>query len=309
MNINQDNINSFLNKYISFVDKVSFKYNYPSNIKHLLYLIVPAFIIKYGISNEMTILKCFEFIKIYIKPSDDKFVVASFNRVLKRNSSNYFTDKYIVLNEFDKASLPNLIDSIVHEFNHAVNSINNEVSYDEKTIKVRTGLSYLIYDRKTLKFISKSKEVALEETINTEQTEEIINIINSFNNYKIDNIEFSNMLFALKNEIKDSTYTSNAYSFQSYICDILMKNKTFTPTISNLRFKGLVEDVSALFDNVIGRRGSYKKLNELLEEIYSLQIKYSKSLLFKKLILNKLKKKANMVLSLIQEYDSKCIYK
>lgn len=308
MNIEQENINQFLEKYITFVDRISNKYNYQDNIRHLLYLIVPGFVIKYGISNESTVLKCFEDIVIHISGTENQVVTASFNRTLYY-SSGYYTDKYIVLNEYKKASLTNLIDSIVHEYNHAINSINNEISYDEKYIKVRTGLGFLVYDKKTLKFISKSKESYLEEIINTEQTEEIINIINSFGVYRINNVEFSNMLYALKNEIKSPTYVSNAYYFQSFICDNLMKNKTFTPTISNLRFKGFVENIPELFDDVIGRKGSYIHFCGLLEEIYNLEIKYSKASLFKKFIFNKLRKKSFEVISLIEEYDSKCIYK
>ena len=44
--MNQDNINDFLSKYISFTNNLSNKYNYPDNINHVLYLIIPAFIIK-----------------------------------------------------------------------------------------------------------------------------------------------------------------------------------------------------------------------------------------------------------------------
>lgn len=309
MTLNQANINNFLNKYISFVDDVSYRYRYEDNIRHLLYLIVPAFVLKYDVSNESVVLKCFENVPVYISGTEDKMVTASFNRTLRSNDSSYSTSKYVVLNEYREASLTNLIDSIVHEYNHAVNSINNEIVFDDKVIKLRTGLSYLIYDRNSLKFLGKSKEIFLEEVINTEQTEEIINIINSFNSFSIDSLEFNNMLFALKNEIKDSKYTSNAYYFQSYICDALMKNKTFTPTISNLRFKGFVESIPSLFDDVIGNDGSYKRLNLLLEEVHDLESKYIKGGIFKKMILNKLRKKAMEVISLIEEYDSKCIYK
>ena len=88
-----------------------------------------------------------------------------------------------------------------------------------------------------------------------------------------------------------------------------MKNKTFTPTINNLRFKGFVEDIPNLFDNVIGRDGSYKELNDLLTSIYELEIKYMKSVLFKKRILNKIRIKTKEVVNLIKEYDEKCIFK
>jgi len=310
MNLTQENINEFLNKYINFVDDISFKYKYEENIRHLLYIVIPAFVIKYGINNENVVLKCFENVRIHISKIENKVITASFNRVLKKNSSGcYYTDKHISLNDYKNASLTGLLDSIIHEYNHAMNSINNEITYDDKFIKVRTGLSFLIYDKQTLKFVKKSKEIFLEEIINTEQTEEIMNIINSFNDFNIHNVEFNNMLFALKNEIKGDKYISNAYYFQSFICEALMKNKTFTPTMSNLRFKGFVESIPSLFDDVIGKEGSYFHLCKLLEEIYDLEIKYSKSLFFKNRVLAKLKKKVFEIIGLIEDYDSKCIYK
>ena len=310
MNLTQDNINEFLNKYIDFVDDISFKFKYEDNVRHLLYVIIPAFIIKYGINNENSVLKCFDTVRIHINKVENKVITASFNRTLRKDSDgSYYTNKYISLNDYKNASLTGLLDSIIHEYNHAMNSINNEITYDDKFVKIRTGLSFLIYDRKTLNFIKKSKEVFLEEIINTEQTEEIMNIINSFNKFNIYNVEFNNMLFALKNEIKGDKYISNAYYFQSFICEALMKNKTFTPTMSNLRFKGFVESIPSLFDDVIGNEGSYFRLCKLLEEIYDLEIKYSKSVIFKNRILAKLKNKAYEVIALIEDYDSKCIYK
>lgn len=309
MILTQDNINSFLNKYITFVNKISDYYNYDNNIRHLLYLIVPGFVAKYGISNEKSILVCFEKVRIYISGTEDNTVTATFNRILRRNGNNYYTEKYVVLNQYKKASFTNMFDNIIHEFNHAVNSLNNEISLDDKYIKLRTGLCYLVYDRKNMKFLYKSNESFLEEVINTEQTEEIINIINSFGNYTIENVEFNNTLHVLKNEIVGNNYISDSYAFQSLVCDILMKNKTFYPTISNLRFKGFVNDIPIMFDGIIGKNGSYQYLNVLLKKIYNLQIKYSKSLFFKKIILNKIKLKAQELLSIIKEYDNKCIYK
>lgn len=309
MILTQDNINSFLNKYITFVNKISDYYNYDNNIRHLLYLIVPGFVAKYGISNEKSILVCFEKVRIYISGTEDNTVTATFNRILRRNGNNYYTEKYVVLNQYKKASFTNMFDNIIHEFNHAVNSLNNEIILDDKYIKLRTGLCYLVYDRKSMRFLYKSNESFLEEVINTEQTEEIINIINSFGNYTIENVEFNNTLHVLKNEIVGNNYISDSYAFQSLVCDILMKNKTFYPTISNLRFKGFVNDIPIMFDGIIGKNGSYQYLNVLLKKIYNLQIKYSKSLFFKKIILNKIKLKAQELLSIIKEYDNKCIYK
>ncbi len=308
MNLNQENINSFLDKYISFVDSLSDEYQYDANIRHLLYVIVPAFIYKYGVNNEAAILNCFKEIKIYVNGTYDKIVTATFSRSLKKNRDGYYTDKFIVINNYSSSSLPELIDNIVHEFNHAVNSINNEIFYDDKNIFVRTGLCTLIYD-KNMDFIKKSDENCLEEILNTSETEEIIDIINSFGKYSIDNTELANMFYALNGELGGNNYESDAYAYQKYICTNLINNKTFTPTIKNLRFKGFISDIPKLFDDVIGVEGSYDKLNKILTEMHTLIIKYSRSSMFKKFILNKINDKASYVTKLIDEYDQKCIFR
>jgi len=309
MDIDKIDINNFLNKYIDFVNNISNKFRYDNNIKHLLYVIVPAFIIKYDIKNEKHILNCFETIPIVVTGTEDKTITASFNRKLSYDNSTYKTIKIILLNEFKTASLTDLLDSIIHEYNHAVNSINNEITYDDKTIRVRTGISHILYDKKTFNYISKSNEVALEEILNTMQTEEIIEIINSFGKKSISNYEFKNMLDALDREIGSSKFKSDAYEYDSLLTSELINNKTFTPTICNLRFKGFIDDIPYLFDNVIGRDGEYKRLNDLLTRIHDNEWEYNKAVLFKNRILNSIKSDSLKVIDLIREYDSKCIYK
>ena len=48
-----------VNKYIPFVDNIASEYQYNANIRHLLYLIVPAFVEKYGYKNENLIQHVF----------------------------------------------------------------------------------------------------------------------------------------------------------------------------------------------------------------------------------------------------------
>ena len=307
--LNQENINPFINKYISFVDELSNEMNYNNNIRHLLYVIVPAFVCKYGVNNSSLVLDTFRKVKIYIRNSEDKYVTASFNRRLVKEDDFYKTEKYIVINEFSTTNLSEIIDNIVHEFNHAINSINNEIIEKEKIIKVRCGIAFLEYNKKDLSFISKSEENTLEEILNTNQTEEVINIIKDFNNYRIDNQEFSLLVYNIRKEIGNNDFVSNAYYYQKTICKSLINNKTFTPTINNLRFKGLVEDVEDLFDNVIGRKNSYKKLNELLTTMHIDIIKYSNAKIFKNMYLNKIRSLTKDVNDLIEEYEQKCIFK
>ena len=149
----------------------------------------------------------------------------------------------------------------------------------------------------------------MEEIINTKQTEDVINIINTFNNYKIDNSEFVNTLYSLKHDIDNNGYQSNAYYFQSYICKELMKNKTFIPTVENLRLKGNIDDISSWFDNITGIDDSYNKLVTLLDEILKDEANLDKVKFFKKYKVNKILEKSRKVLHIINVFENNCIYK
>lgn len=312
MKITQENINMMLERYIMFVNEISNENKYENNIRHLLYIIVPAFILKYGPENENTILKCFREVKIHISKNEDNVVTAYFVRspkkIIEESKERFYTEKHIVLNEYKTASITNLFDNIIHEFNHAVNSMNNEISYDDKILLIRTGISYLKYDKNTLNFLKKSDDFILEEIINTAQTEEIMDIINSFSNYKIMNEEFNNALYSLNNEI-GKKYQSKAYYLQSYICKELIKNQTFISTIAKLRFKGFVENIPGWFNDIIGEDKVYEKMIVLLNEIFELEQSYAKSIVFKNYKLNKIKGKITIVLNIIDDFTSKCIFK
>ena len=52
--------NKLIEKEHKYIDMICDKFNYDSNIRHLLYIIIPAFIIKYGIKRENLIRKTFE---------------------------------------------------------------------------------------------------------------------------------------------------------------------------------------------------------------------------------------------------------
>ena len=46
--------NLIIEKERVYIDQISDKYNYDDNIRHLLYIIIPAFIIKYGFKSFLT---------------------------------------------------------------------------------------------------------------------------------------------------------------------------------------------------------------------------------------------------------------
>ena len=246
--------------------------------------------------------------------NNDSSEIAYFSRYLYSKEidgiTKYYSHKEIVINNYHKASLIDLIDSVTHEFNHAINSIINEIKITDDAVSLRTGLSYINFDRQNInKVKSRSKDIVLEEIINTTQTESIINIINSFGDYKIDNEEISNTLYVLKRDINNQRYQSNAYYFQSYICRELTNNKTFIPTIENLRYSGNVDDIENWFDNITDIRGSYNKIVTLLDELLKDEINLANVKFFKKYKINKIISKSRKVLDIINVFDNNCIYK
>ncbi len=209
MQIENDQLNNMLSTYKNKVDEISFYYNYPSNISHLLYLIVPGFILKYGLKNESAILKCFEDVPIVINDNQDKIYQAYYFSKPKYENNILKTIKGIVLNNYQNISLIDLLDNLVHEINHAVNSFNNEIIEKDNCIYVRTGLSNIIYDKRTLEVIKKENESIIEEVINTKQTEDIINIISSFQQYEIKDIQITNTIYSInKNTGKEYNESS-----------------------------------------------------------------------------------------------------
>lgn len=314
MNISNENINVFLDKYVNFINEFCNRKNYPDNIRHVFYLVIPAFVIKYGLKEEANILSCFENIPVYIGSSKGNGEVAFFNRGLysanEGGQLKYLVSKEIVINDYHNVSLVDLMDSIIHEFNHAVNSCKNEIKIGKDEISLRTGLSYInFYKYDMQKIKSKSKDIALEEVINTTQTEAIINIINSFNDYNINNEEIKNALYSIKQEVSAEGYKSKAYFFQAYICKELLNNRTFMPTIEYLRYSGNVEGIEQWFDDIVNVPKSYQKLITLLDEILKDEDALNKNPLFPKYKMNNIIAKSREVIEIIQTFDNNCIYK
>lgn len=306
MKYNEMQMNIIFEKYIKFVDDLP--YNYIDNIKNLLYIIVPAFMLKYGLDNERTILNTFKDVRILIKEGSNKRVQAFYKSIPVKDDNDIELHKFIVLQNYHDNSLVELLDNLVHEYNHALNSENKEISYKENKMFIRTGLSYIIYDKDTLEFVSKDNNYILEEILNTKETEEIINIIHGFLNYKFDNKKISTALYFIDNHIKDK-YSSESYRLETFFTKDLTSNRTFMTTLSKLRIKGAIEDIDYWFDNITGIKGSYKNLVSIIVEVTSIKNKEPKWIFGK----NKWKRHINGLyknaLSIINTFNNNCNYK
>ena len=311
MNINKTNINLILNRYISFVDKLKEKYNYTNNLRHILYIVVPAFLLKYGTNNEQKIIKLFEETEIIIDEKENTPQIASFERTIIREKSEYKIIKKVFIHRFNNVPTIELIDSLIHEFNHGVNSINNELYESGNILRLRTGIVYNKYDKSNLsKIFNKEDYTVLEEVLNTSETEEIINVILSLKEHlDIDmNHIFKNMLFALCKET-EIPYKSKAYPLQVLISRQLLENKTFTSTLNNLRFSGNIDNIEEWFDTITGEKGSFINLCQSFNTLNKLEEKYLKRNIFKASIKKQIKITINKIMITIDLFNNNCIYK
>ncbi len=297
--------NLIIEREKKFIDKISDINGYDSNIRHLLYIIIPAFIIKYGIKKEQLILDVFKNIIIFKSNKESEHVKAYYLSVPKYKNNKYISEKHMVIYNYDKISLIELLDTLVHEFNHAVNSFTNEIIEDDKYLLLRTGLSYKAYRKTDLSFIKKDSSFVLEEIINTKQTEDIINIIKSFDS---NNSSISNTIFAINGETSHK-YNSNSYFLQSYICKEILNNRTFISTLEELRITGEISEIEKWFDDIFGTAGKYKEFISLLNELYNLEIKYSKKKVFRFIILYKIKNTSINIKKIVDEFNNSITFK
>ncbi len=288
MEINDSILNNLFKSTKEKIDRDLSKYNYNSDIKHLLYIIIPAFIIKYNIKNQNKVLNTFKDVPIRLINKEDRVHQAYYTSIPRIISGKIKTTKYIAINYYKEKSLLEFIDNIIHEYNHALNSMINEIKVTKDNFSLRTGLTRTIYPKNNLNKPYKDDAYILEEIINTKQTEEIVDIINSFSNYNINDNEINNALYSIKNSI-NKNYSSGAYYLQAAICKELMSNKTLISVLSSMRLNGMIDDIPFFFDNITGIDNSYNKLISILQETIKEENEYSKTKWFKSIKINKLR--------------------
>ena len=280
MYLNDKSFNELILYSKKIVDIELKKYNYTKDIKRILYIAIPAFIIKYGFDNKNKIVKVFNDVPIFLEKKDEKVFQAFYTSIPFKNNNMIITKKCIVIFYYDGKSFIELVDNIIHEYNHAVNSFLNEIKEDDKYIYLRTGLMYSKYSKKYELENSKDDSYILEEIINTKQTEEIIDIINAFNQYEIYDCDIKDDLNYISKQINNN-YLSEAYFLQSKLCQSLMSNHTLISVLASNRFLGNIDEIDFFFDNVTGENGSYKELIDILNKSVKLEEEYTKSKIFK----------------------------
>lgn len=307
MNLSNDLINSLIEDTKQFIDNELSIYNYSSDIKHLLYIIIPAFILKYDIKNKNKIITIFKEVPLIERDEEERQHQAFYTSIPKYKDNKVVTKKFVVLRHYKNKPLVELIDNIIHEYNHAINSYQNEIKISKNYIYLRTGLSYARYEKSTLKYLGIDNKQILEEILNTNQTEEVVNILKEISKYEINDYSAKTTLYSINSTIENQ-YSSKAYSLQTTFLKNLSNNKTFINTLSNLRFTGNIEEISYIFDNSVGTKDSYKRLIDILNEVTKLEEEYPNTL-FKKIKLSKIKSLYNEINRLIDTFNNNYHYK
>ena len=295
-----------VNKYIPFVDRISDSCQYPANIQHLLYLVIPAFIEKYGYKNETLIQNVFQNVVIQIKEDKNSLEEAFYTSIPKLVQGKVCTYQYVILRKYSSNHFIQLLDNLVHEFNHAIHSYRKEIRIENDRLYLRTGLTEAVYTYPSLEGLSKKNTYLLEEILNTIQTEEVINIIK--NHQDTTNEEIATSIRAINQET-GSYYRSKSYYLETVLFQHVLKNRTFTSTLNNLRLSGDIDDIESWFDHITGIPNSYANLNQYLVDIMNLELEYQKKKYFKGMVLSKIKNLLHQCFSIIDTFNDNCHFK
>lgn len=294
-----ERVKNFVNEELS---------SYPENIKYLLKLIIPSFVIKYGYNEERTILNVFRNVPLEIIENPQSNSTAYFSRILYKDGKQYKSKKRIVLEHYKTSDLSSLIDSVIHEYNHAVNSWKNEIKEDEDKLYMRTGIAYIVYDKNDFKKEMDNENITLEEIINTRQSELLIEIMLNLSKNLGEEHEYNSALNYLSSHFEDN-YRSEAYLLQTTISKKIINNRSFFSSLETLRFSGYVDEFPKFFDDVTAKEGSFNKFSKTLDEIIKKEAELSKYKFFKNYHYRKLKALINQVIEIIDLFDQNAIYK
>lgn len=293
-------------KYFSFVDQISLQYEYDGNIKHLLYLIIPAFVSRYGFQNERLILDVFQHTIIRVQEDNHALEEACYTAIPKLVLDKVIPYHFIILKKYSKDSLVQLLDNLIHEFNHALHSFRKEIQIEKEVLKLRTGLTHVCYKMPELTPLAKENTYLLEEILNTIQTEEMVNLIKSYR--APSHAMLMNTVEAINHET-ETKYRSKSYYLETVLFQHILENRTFTSTLNRLRLSGDIDDIEGWFDNITGILHSYQDLNHYLVKIMELEIELGKRKYFKGMVISKIRNLLEKCFVVIDTFNQNCHYK
>ena len=171
---------------------------------------------------------------------------------LTRKNSIFITTDYDL-------SPVDLLDSVAHECNHVVNSINKSILIDDGKVFFRTGLS--------VSGKSDSNGHGLEEGINVLQTADIINEILRLTEFDIDDPFIANAISNIK-YARGTSHSGKGYEFLVPFIKLLYDNRTFCSVVKDARMSGDIDKIEWEFDRKVGKN-AFSELKLCTDEFVS----------------------------------------
>ena len=273
-------VNSLFSYSKSVVDQLCMNYDRPKELRNMQYLIFAGMVSYYGFEHIDVITEAYRKNQfIYTKDSlrdcleklgcvsrstldnlSDDTIAVFLNEHFYNNSTNtMFTEGKLVISDDMNYASDELLEYVTHEVNHAVNSVKKDIVPFGKKYKTRKGLIISDYNS------GEKRNVFMEEAVNTLQTEDFMDHILSFTDYKIEDTEIWYELDKLKNGL-GMKHEHRGYPIISSIVKPLFENRKFNYVLKERRIDGNVNFISSEFDAKAGT-SAFDTLSRCIDRI------------------------------------------
>lgn len=283
-----ESVNQLLNYSKMLLDQMNQGKNYCGRFKEMQYLIFAGMISYYGFDHIKEIYETFEKTRFVYSNMSMINILKNLNlynsemegmlkvgRVPALCDTHVFNDKFgnrmradsiVISTDYDSPPV-NLLDSIAHECNHIVNSVNKSIFSDSDKSFVRTGLyvSGLSHS-----YVSGQ---GLEECVNVLQTADIINEILRFTEFDIDDPFIANAISNIK-YAGGMKHREVGYEHVVPFIKPLYDNRVFCRIVKDARMSGDIEKIDWEFDRKVGEN-AFSELKQCTDEIITMPTLYT----------------------------------
>ena len=272
--------NDLLNYSKVLVDQINKSKKCPQELKVLQYVIFAGMISYYGFEYVDTIFKAFAAPNFYYTNSSLNEIMKSnniFDPSVEKSIKNGDVEAFVLL-RFGKNGLgklyvnrdiyiidgvdtkpDELVEKVIHEINHVVNSINNPICIKSGNEVVRSGLSVIgIVD-------SLRSYNMLEESVNVLQSAEIMEHILAFTQCDIKDSEIKRLLDKIKYAFGSKR---EGLGYEAIVPAVrpLYLNPEFKKVVKRQRMVGRIVPIKANFERKVGE-GSYNEFCKTLDDL------------------------------------------
>lgn len=275
--------NYILNYSKTLVEQAGRVKSYPKELKEIQYLIFAGMISYYGFEHINEIYNAFiktNFVysdepildilrkkseiykgsvnKLYICEATKAFLEHKF---LTNRAGKFFINRTIYLSDDKKCPLDTFLEYAIHEVNHVVNSVTNDICKRDGNVVFRMGL-YVSGLRGT----NVEEGLIFEESVNVLQSVEILDEILRFGDYNIEDDDIRRVIDKLKVASENRYRKSSGYEHTVPIVRPLYESPTFKSMVKEKRLDGSIKEIREAFD-LKTRPGAFYELTGALDTI------------------------------------------